>query len=277
MKDTPRRRLAEIPTWKQFARKVRARESKLLTQVSLIDSVVFVSGCQRCGTTILTNVLVQSPEVANYQTDLDSELEGALILSGHLPLISNNKRYCFQTTYLNERYEEYFEHQGRFKLVFVIRNPYSVVYSMMYHWKRRRKLRNFALNELFCSCGKNGLSEKDLKRFNFLGSYGFSTLKKACLSYVQKTGQIFEIERKLGNDVMVVEYNDIIRKKNVMLPNLFSFFELEYDPVYGSTIDSRSLTKAKRLSERQKRMIYEVCWETYEKARSLTITAAQKL
>ena len=110
-----------------------------------------------------------------------------------------------------------------------------------------------------------------------LGSYGFSTLKKACLSYVQKTGQIFEIERKLGNDVMVVEYNDIIRKKNVMLPNLFSFFELEYDPVYGSTIDSRSLTKAKRLSERQKRMIYEVCWETYEKARSLTITAAQKL
>ena len=259
----------KIATWKQFSTKVRKRQQPLLLKVSEMDSLIFVTGCQRSGTTLLTKLLMQSQEIFNYQTNLDSELEGALILSGHLPHDIKKERLCFQTTYLNERYKEYFEHIGKFKLVFVIRNPYSVIYSMIYHWKQRTALRNFALNELFNSCGKNGLSKKELYRFNLFKSFGFSKLRKACLSYAQKTAHFFEIQPKIKNDIMVVEYDDIINKSNIIIPKIFSFFQLKYDNSFESIIHSLSLKKADKLSSKQKIIIYESCWKIYEKAISL--------
>jgi len=265
----------KITSWKQFAREVREKDGKLLARASKMDSLIFVSGCQRSGTTILSKVLMQSSEVASNKTGLDSELEGALILCGHLPLSSDDKRYCFQTTYLNERYGEYFEHLGKFKLVFVVRNPYSVVYSMMYHWKRRRKLRNFALDELFRACGKFGLSHSELKRLELFGPVCFSTLKKSCLSYVYKMRQVFDIGKKLGNDLMVVEYDDIIQEKNRMLKRVFVFLGLQFEPKYGQIIHSDSLSKADRLSKRQKMTIRQICWQTYDEVRAIAVAANQ--
>ena len=258
-----------IKAWKQFAKKVRANQTKLLSGISGMDSLIFVTGCQRSGTTVLANVLMQSPEVADYRAGMDSELEGALILCGQRSFHMGGKRGCFQTTYLNERYREYFEAQGRFRLLFVLRNPYSVVYSMVYNWKSRLAIRNFALNELFCSCGKNGLSESELIRFRIFGAIGFSALHKACLSYVHKTSQVFELQERLGDDIMIVEYDDVIIRKEAVFLEIFSFFGLEYSPEYSSLIHSRSINKSIKLSKRENSLIQDTCWTTYENARAL--------
>ena len=56
----------------------------------------------------------------------DDELDAALALAGlvDLPL---ERRYCFQTTYLNERYEDYRTLDAGQRLIWVLRNHYSVV------------------------------------------------------------------------------------------------------------------------------------------------------
>ena len=143
-----------ISNWKQFAKRVRKTQRPLLLKLNEFPNSILVSGCQRSGTTMLTRLITKSDDVARFSSLKDDELEGALILSG-LKSESQPKRHCFQTTYLNECYEQYFSVNDSFKLIWVIRNPYSTVYSLVHHWKR------FALNELFQSCGVQMLTQKE--------------------------------------------------------------------------------------------------------------------
>jgi hypothetical protein len=48
--------------------------------------------------------------MTQYYFGSDNELDAALILSGRVAHEPQG-RYCFQTTYLNECYSEYFEHR----------------------------------------------------------------------------------------------------------------------------------------------------------------------
>ena len=128
----------KINNWQQFTDFVRLSNRPLLEHLDDFNEPVLVTGCQRSGTTMLSQILTESAGMVNYGSDNSLELDGALILSGHsehepLP----NGRYCFQTTYLDDFYHEYFDHQGRFKLIWVIRNPASVVYSLLYNWPPR--------------------------------------------------------------------------------------------------------------------------------------------
>ena len=59
----------------------------------------------------------------------NDELDGALLLAGRRERLTTG-RSCFQTTYLRERYREYFEHDG-FKLVWVVREPRAAVSSLL--------------------------------------------------------------------------------------------------------------------------------------------------
>ena len=261
-----------VTSWKAFDRHLRPRQQKLLARVPFLrNDLIFVAGCQRSGTTMLTKVLMRSSQINEYRTNLDSELEGALILAGVLPELSSDKRLCFQTTYLNEKYTEYFEHKGRFKLAFVVRNPFSVVYSMMHHWVRRRDLRNFPLNELFSTVGKEGLLEKEKRRFDLLGTWGFSRLRKACLAYTSKTSQLHEIKKQLGEDVLVIEYDDIIQKSDDILPHIFDFFGLPYESSCRDIVNTNSLKKSDKLSPQERKVVESTCLDVYEKAKALAI------
>jgi hypothetical protein len=156
--------------------------------------------------------------MVNYWFGRDDELDAALILSGtvaHTP----HGRYCFQTTYLNEKYTEYFEHDNGHKLIWVLRNPYSVIYSMKYNW------RSWALNELFEACGVQFLDERLTRNYQRFGVIGVPKIVRACLSYKGKTGQIIEIAERLGNErVQVIDYNELIQKKRNTSGKSVSFF-----------------------------------------------------
>ena len=77
-----------------------------------------MSGCQRSGGTMLAGILSKSDGIVDFAWSKDDELDAALILSGYEDHVAQG-RYCFQTTFLNECYQEYFEHTPDFKLIHI--------------------------------------------------------------------------------------------------------------------------------------------------------------
>ena len=124
--------IGDIQSWKRFHKEVRLKGCHLLRMLGKFKNPVLVAGCQRSGTTILSRVITQSDGMVNYPSRPDDELDAALILSG-VEEHESRGRYCFQTTYLNECYTEYFRDEYDYKLIWVLRNPFSVVYSMKYN------------------------------------------------------------------------------------------------------------------------------------------------
>ena len=260
---TERRGPRQIRKWPQFARHVRASGVPLLGKLDCFPNSVLVAGCQRSGTTMLARLITQSPGMVDYRFGPDDELDAALILSGYVEHPARG-RYCFQTTYLNERYREYFCHCNEHRIIWVIRNPYSVVYSLVHHWSR------FAFTELFDACGVQLLSETEQQRYRRYGNWGISRLRRACLCYQGKTSQLFEIVERMGKDrIMVVDYDELVRDKARMLPAIYRFIELPYKPEYGVAIGAHSLNKYSKLSAGEQMRIARDCGPVYRRARAL--------
>ena len=154
----PGRSTHSIRTWRRFRRDVRNKNNLLLRRLGEFEDPILVAGCQRSGTTALARAVTRSEGMTNYWFGPDDELDAAMILSGCVPH-GPRGRYCFQTTYINERWREYLDHPGRFRMVWVLRNPRSVVYSMLNNWGR------FAFEELFKYCGADGLDDLERRRF----------------------------------------------------------------------------------------------------------------
>ena len=158
-----------IKTWKRFRKNVRDNGQRLLDSLDGFPESILVCGCQRSGTTMLTRVIRQADSIEKFHYTKDDELDAALILTGRIEP-NTSGRFCFQTTYLNENYSEYFDHTSGHKIIWVIRNPFSNIYSMLYHWRR------WALNELFVGCGVTRLEPKFLERYKSLGIWAIPNI-----------------------------------------------------------------------------------------------------
>lgn len=249
-----------ITTWPQFNRIVRSNGRKLLKRLDEFPNSILVTGCQRSGTTILANILTQSPGMTNYGFGRHDELATALILSGYVEHTPKG-RYCFQTTYINERYHEYYEHFEVFKMVWVIRNPYSAIYSLMYNWPRP------ALNAAFMMCAAYQLSGIDKRMYGFWGSRWVSPVRQASLLYRAKTLHLLDLVEKLdGDKIFVVDYDDLVSDKNKVLQQIYRFVELDYKPEYSKKIHNKSIDKKAKLSEREKMVVENLALPIYKKA-----------
>jgi len=253
----------EIKTWPQFARHVRSQGCHLFKRLEDFPDSVLVSGCQRSGSTMLARIVTASEGMVQYSWGRDDELDAALVLSGYVPH-SNEGRFCFQTTYMNECVNEYFEHGNRFKVIWMLRNPSSVVYSMVFNWSR------FALNELFRACGESFLVSPYRERYDRFGLFGLNRLQRGCLSYSGKVSQVFTLREKLGSDnVLVLDYDELVLNKSQLLPKVYDFIGLDYKPEYEDAIQSSSLKKAQKFSNRQRKVVEELCMPVYEEAHKL--------
>ena len=223
------------------------------------DNSILVTGCQRAGTTMLARIIAASEGIGSYKFTKDDELDAALILSGRENLERKNTRYCFQTTYVNECYPEYFNIKNKHKMIWVVRNPYSVIHSFLNNWGR------FAFDELFRSCGMDLLSYKERSKLNLFGIWRINKLQRACLSYNGKLKQTEELSRGIPNiDIMFVEYDELVHHKNDIFPEIYDFLGLEYKSVYGDVIKEKSISKADSMSDSDKRVISLVCDKIYE-------------
>jgi hypothetical protein len=265
IKDSQRRNIERIHSWRQFHNHLRAPQLPLLPCISRYPGCVLVAGCQRSGTTMLTRVVAASRGFKRFALTHDDELDAALILAGAVDLPEHH-RYCFQTTYLNERFGEYAALGPDQKLIWVLRNPYSVVFSMVYNWKR------FALNELYESCGAQHSSRHRVQRRKHLWSRGPSPLEKACLSYAAKTSQVLLIrELVLPAQLMVLDYDRLVRAPEAQLPPVFKFVAEPYEPSYAARVKSTSLRKSERLSVAARKLIDEIAMPAYEACVSMVV------
>lgn len=251
----------DIKTWVKFAKYVRSKGCNLLAEIDSYPDAILVTGCQRSGTTILSRVITQSDGMVNYWFGKDDELDAALILSGY---VTNSLigRHCFQTTYLNECYREYKEIGKKNKIIWVLRNPYSVVYSMAYNWKR------WALNELFQSCGKHTMGSEGIGKYKKFGVTWIPKLIQGCYSYNAKVSQLPKIiESSNHADVIAIEYDDMIRNPSITLKYVFDSVGLKYHDSYGKKLHKNSANKRKLLSASQYEKVNEICGPVYEKTK----------
>lgn len=257
--------MTNIKTWKKFATKVRSRGCHLLMRLDDFPGSILVTGCQRSGTTALARLITSSEGMVSYWQGKDDELDAALILSGEV-IHEPKGRYCFQTTYVNECYLEYLNYTKSHRMIWVTRNPHSVVYSMLNNWGR------FAFNELFRSCGARYLTGKDSVRYQKYGRFSIPRVRRACLSYIGKTNQLFELKTSHWKDrLIVIDYDELVLNKGLILPELYKFVELSYKQKYGDKLNAGNIDKAKQLKQHEWSIIKELCSPIYDKAKKLAL------
>ena len=253
-----------IRSWPKFAKAYRTNHP-LLSALPQLQQPIFVAGCQRSGGTMLTESISRHTGVFDFAWSKDAELDAAQVLAGHVdpPRPPAGQRLCLQTTYLNERYTEYFEHVDNFQLVWLLRNPHSVVFSMLYNWRR------FALNEVFASCGSPLLAAEQQRRFETWGTYGVAPILRACTAYNGKIAQFHELRRRLPRERFVsVEYEHLVTDRGRVMSELWAFLGLADSVTPAEKINQRSMGKSKALSPKQHALITDLCGEPYAAARA---------
>ena len=256
---------APVRSWAGFDRRFRKDDVKLLANLPRYQDAVLIAGCQRSGTTVVTRILREAMAMPDLTFTRDDELDAALILTGAISFESES-RCCFQTTYLNDHVDEYFEHDD-YRLIWIIRNPEAVVRSMLFNWRRG------ALNRLFRACGRHALDAAALKRFERFGVFGFPRAEMACLSYNVKTAQIHEIAARLGPErLYILDYDDLLDRSDTLLPDVFSFLSIPYDEQFQTRLRKPGKSGRKQLGDSLRARIQATCGHEYERAASLAKT-----
>jgi hypothetical protein len=250
-------------SWKQFRKVVQRRGCGLLERLGDYPDSILVAGCQRSGTSVTTRVLLETGDMVDYRSGTSAELDGALILSG-LAEHSPRGRYVFQTTYVDDAIHEYLTLGGTHRVVWMVRRPDSVVFSMLYNWRRR------ALNHLFSSCGAHLLNDGEFNLVRRYGVWTIAPLRRACMSYIGKTSQALILHRHLGDDrLIVVDYDDLVTNPKT-LRRIFDFCGLAYKRGSRRRLHNHSLRKRERLSDSASGLVRDLCQPTYERVYRLT-------
>jgi len=253
----------EITTWAQFTAAVRAQGCQLLKRLDNFPNAVLVTGCQRSGTTMLARIITQSEGMINYWFGPDDELDAALILAGVVDAPAPG-RYCFQTTYVDECYPEYYEHPGDYKIIWMIRNPYSVVYSLLYNWAPA------SLDGTFQKCGAQQLTGANAYLYRLIGLPAVSRVRRACLLYKAKTLQLLELFQAFGPErILIVDYDELVTRKEQILPQIYQYIDLGYNDTYCEQIHRQSIDKKSKLSQKEKEQIRRIAEPLYREALAL--------
>jgi len=208
---------------------------------------------------MLTRLIASADHFWRLSMTRDDELDAALILCGQVDVPNDWGRYCFQTTYLNASYPEYRAIGPAQRLIWVLRNPLSVIYSMVYNWRR------WALNELYEDCGMTLSPAGRLRRFKIPWPFGPSPIEKACLSYAAKTAQIKLIRDLVPrNQLMVLDYDELVMAPGEWLPRIFDFIREPYNAEHEAGVRVDSIKKAQRLSASARDLVNRHAMPVYE-------------
>jgi hypothetical protein len=256
-----------VHSWADFHDVVKQSDRPLLARLDDYDDSVLVAGAHRSGNTALSRLLKRADGIADHCFGADDELDGALLLAGFVARQTDG-RHCFQTTYLNDRYQEYFEHDG-FRLIWMLREPRSVVHSLLQSWKRAGSNRSFVDREARV-LDRNGASAAPGG-----GSSACSRLDKACASYVAKTEQTFALRERLGARMAIVDYDDLVAHRDALLPQLCEFADIPYDRELTRQLHGKNARNGDRLAAWEGRHVDDVCAAVYRKARALRTIGAE--
>jgi hypothetical protein len=143
-----------------------------------------------------------------------------------------------------------------------------VVYSLLHNWTPD------ALARLFHECGVELLRGRDAFAQRIFGARGVPRIRQACYSYVAKTLQVFELAQRLDPaQLMVLDYDELVTRKQTLLPAVYDFIAVEFRQDYLRKISSESVKKARRLPPRDVSIVRTMCEATYQRASQLKTTA----
>ncbi len=234
---------------------------KLLPGLSALNDSVLIGGCQRSGTRIVYRLVSESGGLACHTASDDPELDGANALAfDKVP--DRSLRWCFQTTYLNDRYNEYQEHQN-YHLIWLIRRPEAVVRSMLFHWYRP------GLNRLFNHCGRHHVRTVAARH---APASMIPPLIRACSSYNAKCEQLEMLQAILPADrLTVIDYDRLIAAPVETLSRLSLRAGFSFNAASGDLIQSPKPQdgSVRRLSHRQLRSVRKSCAAWYDRTQLL--------
>jgi hypothetical protein len=211
-----------ITSWSDFYAALTDRP--LLARLDDYPDALLIAGCDWSATTAITHLFQRLPSFTDSSWSHDDELDGALLLAGERERPTTG-RHCFQTTYVRERYREYFAHP-HFKLVWIIREPRAAVHSLLASRTRTLPPRT--------SLGLTGKSD---------AGQGASRLEKACAAYVASVRQTLELKERLGERVAVVDYDELAADRNRLLPALCRFASVDFDTRLLHHLHGKSVRK----------------------------------
>jgi len=234
-----------INSWSDFYAAVA--HEPLLAKLDDYPETLLIAGCDWAATTAITRLFKRLPCFADSSWGHDDELDGALLLAG-LHERSTTGRPCFQTTYVRERYREYFAHDN-FKLIWVLREPRAAVSSLLANRERALPPRN--------ASGLPGAAS---------GGHGASRLEKACAAYVASVRQTLELRDRLGARVAVVDYDELSTDRNRLLPALCRFASVGCDASLLRHLHGKSVRKGV-LATFEAAIVNRIALPAYERAR----------
>jgi hypothetical protein len=216
---------------------------------------LLIAGCDWPAVTAITRLFKRLPGFADSSWEHDDELDGALLLGG-LQEGPTDGRHCFQTSFVRERYREYFAHDG-YRLVWIVREPRAAVRSLL--GVRQRALpRRTAL----------GLAPKSA------AGQGASRLEKACATYVATIRQTIELKDQLRERMAVVDYDELARDRARLLPALCRFAAVACDSRALRHLHGKSV-RPPALATWEASIIDELALPAYRRARlSATLSLA---
>ncbi len=237
-----RRGSSGITSWPDFYAALVGQP--LLAKLDDYRDALLIAGCDWSAVTAITHLFRRLPGFADSTWSHDDELDGALLLAGLRPHAASG-RPCFQTTYLGERYREYFEHEN-FKLVWIVREPRAAVRSLLS--KRER-----------ASAPRTALARSE--------GPAVSRLEKACAAYVASTRQTLELKERLGERVAVVDYDELSADRNRLLPALCRFASVGCNPSLLRHLHGKSVRKGV-LASFEAAIVDQLALPAYRRARS---------
>jgi len=249
-----------LPDWLRFFSNVD--EQGLLSRLDAFPGAILIGGCQRSGTTALAEVVAESDGMVRYwSTPGIAELTAARILAGIEPCEPEG-RYCFQTTYLGQHID-YYSLSEAFQVIWMIRNPYSTVRSLVYNWPAA------ALSEVFSRAVVPTLPRRKWWERRWTA---MTQLEKACLHYRSKLEQMLRLfELRTENKLLAVDYDDLVLHADQRLPVIYEFVGLPYRLDYARRLHPRSLQKQDDLTPVERRAIEGICGPIYRRARRLAV------
>ena len=240
------RRDQGISSWSDFYAVMG--DQPFLAKLDEYPEALLIAGCDWSATTAITRLFRRLPGFADSSWDHDDELDGALLLAGRRDRPTAG-RPCFQTTYVRDRYREYFAHDD-FKLVWIVREPRAAVRSLLATRDRALPARNVL-----------GLSGKSA------GGQGASRLEKACAAYVASIRQTMELKERLGDRVAVVDYDELAADRNRLLPALCRFAEVGCDAHVLRHLHGKSVRKG-ALASFEAAIVDQLALPSYRRARA---------
>jgi len=211
-----------ITSWSDFY--AALVERPFLAQLDDYPDSLLIAGCDWAATTAITRLFKRLPCFVDSSWGHDDELDGALLLAGQREPHASG-RHCFQTTYVRERYREYFAHE-HYKLIWIIREPRAAVCSLLASRERTLPQRTSL-----------GLTARSA------AGQCTSRLEKACAAYVASIRQTIELKERLGNRVAIVDYDELAADRNRLLPPLCRFAAVGCDAHILRHLHGKSVRK----------------------------------